>query len=80
MATLKLWVEKGGVGKNPKIWDKTAYIVVGRHLTHANQILLSTDCDNPEEVANYADDLIKQLENLKKRAKKMRWNNRRQSN
>lgn len=74
MKKLKLIIDKKTVVQN--FWEVTAFIGLDSHFTDANgRILLSTDCRTATEVHTWANALIKELEDIKRKAAKIQWDN-----
>ena len=74
MATLRLHVAKFDIGK---LWYTRAHIQASSfNRGPGGEIFLSPDCAGPTEVKAWADDLIKKLEAIKRKADKMQWDNR----
>lgn len=64
------------LGKKPSgHWFARAHIVVASNKTEGNDdtILLSAECRSAREVEEYADLMIKELEQIKRKAKEMNW-------
>jgi hypothetical protein len=57
-------------------WEAIAHIAVASFskLDGIDDLLLSADCRGPSEVIYWADKMIKELERIKVRAAKMKWN------
>jgi hypothetical protein len=54
-----------------EFWEARAYIAVGFHMARADGLrVLSPNCVTPTEVAAWADELIKELESIKKEARR----------
>jgi hypothetical protein len=71
---LVLLVEK--VQMVPGIWEARAHIGVGFHgKNRQGRTVLSAECVSPSEVRVWADDLIKQLHDVKRLATRIRWTN-----
>lgn len=71
---LVLLVEK--VQMVPGIWEVRAQIGVGSHgKNRQGRIILSGECVSPIEIRGQADDLIKQLQDVKRLAARIRWTN-----
>jgi hypothetical protein len=58
-------------------WIIRAYIAVGSHATDSRgRILLSPDCVTTTELNTWADMLIKDLQDIRKKAARLQWDNR----
>jgi hypothetical protein len=74
---LKLRVQKVPVTPKSKQWQAVVHIVVASHATdNDGSILLSADCMTSSEVNYWADEMIKELDAIKKKAAKLAWDNR----
>ncbi len=74
MKTLVLLVEKEPVTGDQ--WMGRAHIAVGLHVRdQQSRVLLSPDCVAAREVHAWADDLIKQLQGIKRQASRIQWDN-----
>jgi hypothetical protein len=59
-----------------EFWEVRAYIALGFHMIGPNgQRHLSPECVGPSEVAAWADDMIHELEAIKREARKTKWGN-----
>ncbi len=74
LRALVLHVDK--VPMAAEFWEARAYVAVGFHMIRKDGLLvLSPDCVTPNEVAYWADDLIRELESIKKEAQSIKWGN-----
>lgn len=74
MKKLKLLTEKKYVVSG--LWEVDASIIVDTHYTDKNgRILFSPSCKSAIELKGLADALIKELENIKRQADKLKWDN-----
>jgi hypothetical protein len=74
MRRLVLLVEK--VQMVSGIWEVKAHIGVGLHgKNRQGRTVLSAQCVSPIEIRVWADDLIKQLHDVKRLATRIRWTN-----
>jgi hypothetical protein len=72
--TLILHIDK--IQMTDEFWEARAHIAVGSHGVGPNgRNLLSPDCVVASEVDAWADDLIRELEEVKREAHKMKWGN-----
>jgi len=57
-------------------WQAQAHIALGYYTQDAKvRVLLSPDCRTAAEVHTWADDLIKELQEVKRRALNVEWDN-----
>ena len=66
MRMFRLDVEKRPI--TDTIWENRVYIAIG-------EVVLSADCVTASEVHQAADDLIAELEHIKREASRMQWTN-----
>ena len=77
--TLILHVENVPIIASRPHWTAEAYIAAGSYSRDVSgRILLTPDCRTPGEIDTWADHLIGELEEIKARARRIQWNNRRQ--
>lgn len=75
MATLVLLAGKERVTSNQ--WIIRAHIAVGSNTPDANgRILLSPDCVTTTELNTWADMFIEELQEIKRAAARLQWDNR----
>ncbi len=60
-------------GQPSGYWRARAHIAVGSHSREGDKILLSSDCQEPRHVEYWADKFIKELTEIKRRARTMKW-------
>jgi hypothetical protein len=56
-------------------WQAHAYIILGEEWREGDTVMFSPECRTAGEVIAHADDLIQQLEAIKKTARRMAWDN-----
>ena len=54
-------------------WMVRAHIAVGWHTQ--DRVLLSPDCVSPLEVDAWANDIIRQVQEVKRQARRIKWDN-----
>jgi hypothetical protein len=78
MSSLRLIVDKVPIIDGSEHWTLRTYIAVGSHTRDDDDgILLSPDCATTTELNWWADMLIKELQDIKRKANRLQWNNRR---
>jgi hypothetical protein len=73
--SIKLHVDQ--LQTTDQFWEARAHIAVGFHAIGPDgQRYLSPECAGPAEVTAWADDMIHELEAIKREARHMKWGNR----
>lgn len=73
LSKLVLKVEKVPVVKDQ--WQAHTHIILGEEWREGDTVMFSPECRTAGEVIAYADDLIQLLEAIKKKARRMAWDN-----
>jgi hypothetical protein len=60
-------------GQPSGYWTALAHIAVASYSQEGGKIVLSAECRTSSEVAYWADLMIKELEDIKRPAVKMKW-------
>lgn len=79
MSTLRLLADRVPIIAGSEHWTLRTHIAVGSHERDEGQdrILLSPDCVTPAELNYWIDSMIKELQDIKRKAARLQWNNRR---
>ena len=78
MSTLVLRADKVPIIDGSEHWTLRTHIAVGSYTRDdRDRIFLSPDCATTTELNYWADMLIKELQAIKRKAKRLQWNNRR---
>ncbi len=76
MDTLTLVTEKEPIIAGSTQWKMRAHIAAGSYTSDGQgRILLSPDCVTAGEVGVWADSLITELQEIKRRAARLQWDN-----